>query len=128
MTSSSENVAKSASASSGRICRRSNRFVVKEGKWVNAATMVIQRLLLKNRLFLSYHICSTLVLRGGEKTFSWMEQRLGVMPQPGASVAQWRGYLAFHGPEVCHGKAPHVLPGLNQGAHIGCKLLSFFGC
>src|SRR6266516_765204 len=45
MASSSENIAKRSSASRGWICRRNNRFVMREGKRVNAESMVIQRLL-----------------------------------------------------------------------------------
>src|SRR3989440_7571201 len=42
MASSSENIAKSDSMSLGWICRSSNRFVVRQGKCVNAVSMVIQ--------------------------------------------------------------------------------------
>src|SRR5437868_7234084 len=42
MASSSEKIAKSDSVSLGWICRSSNRFVVRQGKCVNAVSMVIQ--------------------------------------------------------------------------------------
>src|SRR5260221_10459857 len=49
MVSSSENVAKIASASSGWICRRRNRFVVRDGNRVNAASIVIKTPCLQGR-------------------------------------------------------------------------------
>jgi hypothetical protein len=66
MASSSENVAKRSSASVGWMCRRNKRFVVRDGKLVKAAAMVIHKLLCENRLSYSQRIISVQLLSYAE--------------------------------------------------------------